>query len=148
MIVIEMVHCSVFWRNTFALKGDISKTQSPSEIVLNRKLNFNAYCKVEFGQYVQTHEDHSNDMQSRTLGAIAIRPSNDVGAFYFVSLLTGCRINHCAWTQLPAPESVIAQVHSLAHRAKTKKKLTFTNADNEDYDTLYAELERDDSHPI
>ena len=83
-------------------------------------------------------------MQSRTLGAIATRPSNDVGAFYFVSLSTGCRINRRAWTQLPTPESVIAQVHSLARQAKAKKKLTFTNADNKDYDTLYAELERDE----
>ena len=71
MIAIEMVHCSVFWRNMFALKGGISKTQSSSKIVLNRKLNFNAHCIVEFGQYVQTHEEHSNDMQSRALGAIA-----------------------------------------------------------------------------
>ena len=53
-------------------------------------------------------------MQSRTLGTIATRPSNDVGAFYFASLSTGCRINCRAWTQLPAPESGIAQVHSLA----------------------------------
>ena len=96
MIVIEMVYCSVFWRNMFALKGGISKTQSPSKIVLNRKLNFNAHCKVKFGQYVQTHEEHSNDMQSRTLGAIATQPSNDVGTFYFVSLLTGRRINRRA----------------------------------------------------
>ena len=143
MIVIKMVYCSVFWRNMFALKDGISKTQNPSKIVLNRKLNFNAHCKVEFGQYVQTHEEYSNNMQSRTLGAIATRPSNDAGAFYFVSLLTGRRINRCAWTQLPAPESVITQVHSLARRAKAKKKLTFTNADNEDYAILYAELERD-----
>ena len=77
IVVIEMVYTDVFWRNMFALKGGVSKTQSPSEIILNRKLNFNAHCKVEFGEYVQTHEEYDNTMQSRTVGAIATRPSND-----------------------------------------------------------------------
>jgi hypothetical protein len=36
----------------FALKGSISLTQSPSEIILNQKLDFNVHCKVEFGEYV------------------------------------------------------------------------------------------------
>ena len=77
----------------FALKGGVSKTQSPSEIILNRKLNFNAHCKVEFGEYVQTHKEHNNAMQSRTVGAIATRPSNDEGGYYFISLSTGQHIN-------------------------------------------------------
>ena len=79
IIVIEMVYTAVFWRNMFALKGGISKTQSPSKIILNQKLNFNSHCKVEFGEYVQTHEEHDNTMQSRTVGAIATRSSNDGG---------------------------------------------------------------------
>ena len=79
VFIIKMVYSSVFWRNMFALKGGVSKTQSPSEIVLNRTLNYNEHYKVDFGEYVQTHEEHNNDMTSRTLGAIATRPSNDVG---------------------------------------------------------------------
>ena len=89
VLVIEMVYNAVFWRNMFTVKGGISKTQSPSEIVLGCKLNYNSHCKVEFGQYVQTHEEHSNGMQEHTLGAIATRPSNDAGAYYFISLRTG-----------------------------------------------------------
>ena len=139
-----MVYSSVFWRNMFALKGGVSKTQSPSEIVLNRKLNYNAHCKVEFGGYVQTHEEHNNDMASRTLGAIATRPSNDAGSYYFISLQTGRRINRRSWTSLPMPETVVSQVHHLAHRAKAARKLTFTNSDNEDLDVLYVDLERDE----
>ena len=81
IFVIEMVYTAVFWRNMFTIKGGISNTQSPAEIVLGRKLDFNAHCKVEHGQYVQTHEEHSNDMEERTLGAIATRPSNDAGAY-------------------------------------------------------------------
>ena len=95
-----MVYNAVFWCNMFTLKGGVSQTQSPSELILNRKLNFNAHCKVEFGEYVQTHEEHDNSMQTRTVGAIATQPSNDDGAYYFINLTTGRRINHCSWTNL------------------------------------------------
>ena len=124
IFIVEMIYNAVFWRNMFTIKGGISDTQSPSEIVLGRKLNFNNHCKIEHGQYVQTHEEHSNDMQSRTLGAIATRPSNDAGGYYFISLQTGRVINRRSWTPLPMPSAVVEQVHRLARRAKANKKLT------------------------
>ena len=71
IIIVELVYAQVFWRNMFALKGGVSTTQSPAEIILNRKLDFNAHCKVEFGEYVQTNEEHNNSMNTRTVGAIA-----------------------------------------------------------------------------
>ena len=106
-----------------ALKDGVSKTQRSSNIVLSRKLNYNAHCKVEFGEYGQTHEEHNNGMTSRTFEAIATRPSDDAGLYYFISLQTGCRINRRSWTSLSIPEAVVSQVHRLAHRAKTTKKL-------------------------
>merc|ERR1712086_528409 len=144
VFVIEMVYNAVFWRNMFALNRGVSKTQSPSEIVLNCRLNYNSHYKVEFGEYVQTHEEHNNDMTARTLGAIATRPSNDTGSYYFISLQTGRRINRRSWTSLPMPEAVVSQVHRLARRAKAAKNITFTNSDNVDLDVLYADLERDE----
>ena len=110
----------------FALKVSVSKTQSPSEIVPNRKLNYNAHYNVKFGEYVQMREEHNNVMTSCTLGAIATRPRNDAGLHYFISLQTGWRINQRSWTSLPMPETVVSQVHPLARRAKATKKLTFT----------------------
>merc|ERR1712086_156249 len=144
VFVIEMVYNAVFWRNMFALKGGVSKTQSPSEIVLNRKLDYNSHCKLEFGEYVQTHEEHNNDMTSRTLGAIATRPSNDAGSYYFISLQTGRRINRRSWTSLPMPEAVVSQVPRLARRAKAAKNITFTNSANEDLYVLYVDLKHDE----
>ena len=76
IFVIEMVYNAVFWCNMFALKGGVSKTQSPSEIIRNHKINYNAHCKVEFGEYVQTHEDHNDGTSSHILWTIATRPSN------------------------------------------------------------------------
>ena len=86
VVVIEMVYTAIFWRNIVALKGSVSKTQSPSEIILNHKLNFNAHCKVDFGKYVQTHEEHDNTTQLYTIGAIATRLKNAKGGYYFTSL--------------------------------------------------------------
>ena len=145
LFIIEMVYHSVFWRNMFALRGGVSQTQSPSEIVLNRKVNFNAHSKVEFGEYVQTHEEHNNNMNSRTIGAIATRPSTGDGAYYFISLATGRRINRRSWTPMPMPMTeTVAQVHRLARRAKARKTITFTNNNGEDLDTLYDDLARDE----
>ena len=108
VFIIKMVHNAVFWCNMFALNGGTYQTQSLSELILNRKLNFNARCKVEFSEYVQTHEEHDNSMQTRTVGAIATRPSNDDGAYYFINLTTGHRINRRSWTSMPMPTSVIS----------------------------------------
>jgi hypothetical protein len=60
---VEMVYAGVFWRNMFVIKGCVSDTQSPPELILNRKIDFNKHCKIEFSDdYVQTHEDHDNTM--------------------------------------------------------------------------------------
>eukprot|EP00985_Skeletonema_marinoi_P024244 scaffold16749_cov110-Skeletonema_marinoi.AAC.1 len=39
VLIAEMVYSAVFWRNMFPLKGGISHTQSPSELILNRSLD-------------------------------------------------------------------------------------------------------------
>ena len=77
-------------------------------------------------------------MQKRTFDVIATQPSNDAGAYYFISLRTGRRINRRSWTPLPMPESVVDQIHRIARRAKASKKLTFTNVNDVDLDELYA----------
>jgi hypothetical protein len=94
VFIVELVYTQVFWRNMFALNGGISQKQNPSELILNRKLDFNSHCKVEFGEYVQTQEEHDNSMATCTVGAIATRPTgNTQGGYYFIRLDTGRRIN-------------------------------------------------------
>ena len=34
------------------------------------KLSFKLHAQIEFVAYVQTHEEHTNDVSQRTLGAI------------------------------------------------------------------------------
>ena len=124
IFIVEMVYANVFWRNMFPIKGGISSTQGPAEIILNRVMDFNTYGKLEFGDYVQTHEEHDNSMGTRTVGAIATRPTVNVqGGYYFISLYTGRHITRWEFTKLPMPEELVDQVHRHARRAKANKRI-------------------------
>ncbi|KAI2491389.1 Reverse transcriptase (RNA-dependent DNA polymerase) [Fragilaria crotonensis] len=70
-VIIELVYYCGFWLNSFPAAGGISDTMSPRAIVVGTTVNYANHCKVEFGEYVQTHEPHDNSMQSRTVGALA-----------------------------------------------------------------------------
>ena len=68
----------------------ISQMMSPKEIIMGFKVNFLQHCKLEFGDYVQTHEEHTNDMKSRMIGALSLQATgNSQGGYYFYSLTTG-----------------------------------------------------------
>ena len=121
ILIVEMVYANVFWRNMFPIKGGISSTQGPAEIILNCAMDFNTYGKLEFGDYVQTHEEHDNSMGTR---AIATRPTGNLqGGYYFISLSTGRRITRREFTKLPMPADIVDQVHHHARRAKANTQV-------------------------
>ena len=114
-LIIEMVYASVFWLNLFPPADGVSATLSPRSLVTGFQLDYNKLCRLEFGTYVQTHEEHDNSMATRTMGAIALRPpGNTQGGHYFFSLNTGRRLNRNQWTELPMPNEVIDRVHAMA----------------------------------
>jgi hypothetical protein len=148
-MVIEMVHASVFWLSMFPATDGVSDVISPRGLVVGLKLDYNKHCKLEFGSYVQIHEEHDNSMTSRTTGAIALRPTgNTQGGYYFMSLTSGRRLSRNHWTSLPIPQDVIDRVHVLARRSNANRDLSFAwrngtaiadEEDNSDYepDTEY-----------
>jgi hypothetical protein len=71
-LIVEMVFLSVFWLNAFPHKHGVSPTISPRTIVTGKHIDYKTHCKVEYGQYVQTHEKHNNNMEARTVGALAL----------------------------------------------------------------------------
>ena len=116
-LTIEMVQYSNFWLNSFPPADGISDTISPRALVVGTNIDYGKHCQLEFGTYVQTHEEHDNSMATRTTGAIATRPTgNEQGGFYFFSLTTGRMLNRNRWTALPMPAEVIDRVHALARR--------------------------------
>ncbi len=100
--------------NDFSTKNGISREISPAAIVLgrqklncsNRKLSFGAYCEV----YVGT----TNDGTPRSVSTIGLRPSNERGGYYFMSLDTGRRLHAHIWNELPISERIINLVQELA----------------------------------
>ena len=66
----------------------------PRSILTGLEVDFNNNCKLEFGEYFPTHEEHDNTMASRNCAAIVLRPTgNTQGGYYFMSLRTGALIN-------------------------------------------------------
>jgi len=102
--------------NLFPAENGLSSTLSPHTIISGSPTPTYKFFNLEFGAYVQAHENPSitNTTSTRTTGAIALCPSNDHGGWYFLSLTTGKRIHRYAWTELPIPSDVVNRVHDLA----------------------------------
>ena len=115
-MVIELVHLCAFWLNVFPPRlKTIHPTMSPRDILTGLEVDFNNHCKLKFGEYVHTCEEHNNTMASCTCAAISLWPTcNTLGGYYFISVRTGARIsqNHC--TGLPLPSTVKLAIGQLA----------------------------------
>jgi hypothetical protein len=71
-MIIKMVYSSNFWLNSSPPEDGVSTVLSPRAIVVGMDLDYAKHCKLEFGTYVQTHEEHDNSMASCTTDAIAL----------------------------------------------------------------------------
>ena len=128
LVVVRLVSNAVFWLNAFPHPDGVSTTLSPRYLLTGRHLDYRKHVRLEFGSYAQTHEEHTNDMRARTLGAICLGPSgNEQGGHYFMCLRTGRRLHRFAWTPLPMPEDAITWVTALGAQQGMPKTLTFSD---------------------
>ena len=128
LMLICLMGNTVFWLNAFPHAGGISDTLSPRYLLTGKHLDYCKHVWLEFGSYVQTHEEHTNDMLPRTIGTICLRPSgNEQGGHYFMSLMTGRHLLRDHWTELPMPHDAIARVGHLGHHQCMPKTLTFAD---------------------
>ena len=154
-LLIEMVYAANYWLNMFPRPGGISKTLSPRTLLTGQTWSYTTHCKLEFGDYVQTHEEHDNSMATQTIGAIALCPTgNTQGGYFFFSLTTGRVLNRGRWTNLPMPNEVIDRVHRMARQEHGNNGLLFEDRnhnpladpydDGEDDSTYHPEEDEDD----
>jgi hypothetical protein len=61
-MIIEMIYYSTFWLNSFPPADVVSETISPWGIVAGMQLDYAKHCKLGFGTYVQTHEEHNKTL--------------------------------------------------------------------------------------
>jgi hypothetical protein len=87
-------------------------------------------------------------MDTRTVGALALRPADNAqGGYFFYSLVTGRCLQRTHWTEVPMPTSVKDRVHALARRANAERNLAFTDSDGNDFDIIYPIDDNDDNDP-
>ena len=100
---------------------------------------------MNFGEYVQTHEEYDNSLNPRTIGALALRPTGNVqGGYFFLSLTTGKVINHMCWTRIPMPKEVIDRVERMARQEHVGTTLLFEDRDHNEIIDL-DDTDNDDS---
>ena len=106
----------------------VSGVHSLRFLLTGRELSFDKHTVLEFGSYVQTHEEHSKGMEPWTMGAIYLGPTgNAQGGHWFFSLTSGCRIVHHHWTPLPMPQEVILCVSPIGHAQGMPSRITYAN---------------------
>ena len=76
-MVMELAKAVVYWLNSVPSNMGVSPTMSPRTIITGQLLDYHKHCRYECGKYVQTHEEHDNSLLSRTIGAIALRPTGN-----------------------------------------------------------------------
>ena len=64
--------------------------------------------------YVQLYRSTDNTPKSRSVGAIALIPSNKQGGYWFMSLKTGHKLHGYHWVEFPISDNVIDRVEQLA----------------------------------
>ena len=127
-MLIHLVRNAVFWLNAFPTNDGVSKKYSPRYILTGQQLSYKKHAVIEFGAYVQTHEQHSNNMEQRTMGAICLGPTgNQQGGHWFMSLSSGERVTRYRWTELPIPKEVIDRVSAIGRRQGMPSTITYAD---------------------
>ena len=115
-------------------------------LLTGRELEYPLHVRLEFGEYVQTHERHGNRMTDRTVGAICLGPNgNSQGGHYFMRLTTGARITRDRWTDLPMPREVIHWVSEMGRQQGMPTTLTFADRHGQELEDRLVEVPDDDS---
>ena len=143
LIVVRLIGNAVLWLNALPNANGVSMDHSPRFILTGRDLTYDKHVRLPFGAYVQTHEEHTNDLRHRTLGAICLGPTgNAQGGHYFMSLTSGARLVRHRWTPLPMPSDAIQRVTQMGRAQHMPSTVTFADRHgNEIADPILQDLD-------
>jgi hypothetical protein len=128
LVVIHLVRNAVLWLNAFPSADSVSTEHSPRYLLTGRELTYDKHVRIEFGAYAQTHEEHTNDMGHRTMGAICLGPTgNAQGGHWFLCLTSGARVIRHKWTELPMPDDARHRVNQIGRQQGMAPTVTFSN---------------------
>ena len=132
-----MAKTAVFWLNASPVSGGVSQDLSPRTTLMGQQVDYKRHCRFQSGEYTQTHDEHNNSMNPRTVGALVLQPvGNGQGSFYFLSIATGRVLNRLHATALPMPDDVIDKLHRMARQQRNNPGLVFAdrNLNPDEYD--------------
>ena len=70
--------------------------------------------RIVYGSYALVHAGTKNNLDSRTVPAVALRDSNNSGGHYFMSLISSKCMHANNWEELPITNEIIEKVHTIA----------------------------------
>ena len=92
-LIMETVYNAIFWLNCFLHKNGVHATLRPRAIITGSHIDYKKHCHLQFGSYIQVHDQHDSSLLPRTSGAIPICPTGNMqGTYYFLNLHLGKRI--------------------------------------------------------
>ena len=102
VLLVHLLKNCTLWLNAFPAANGVSSVHSPCFHLMGWELSFDKHAVLEFGSYIQTHEEHSNVMEPWTMGAICLGPmGNAQGGHWFFSLILDVALSVTAG--LPCP---------------------------------------------
>ena len=93
VMTIGLVATAIKWLNAFPSNKGISKTMSSGTIVEGISKPNMKYKMIVFGTHTMVFIGTNNNMNSRSVPAVALNPSNQYGGHYFMSLYSGKRLH-------------------------------------------------------
>ena len=128
IMLIHLVKNVVLWLNAFPAEDGVSSQHSPQFLMTGWELEWNTHVVLEFGSYVQCHEEHSNEMIPQTMGAVCLGPTgNHQGRHWFMSLTSSAQISHHHWTELPMPHEAIDHATAIGRSQHMPDTVTYSN---------------------
>ena len=86
-------------------------------MLTGQRIYFDRNCALEFGYYVQIHEEHGNSMDTISLNYIAIRTtSNTQEGCYFFNLSARQKTIRFSWTALTMPSCIVNKINRMSRR--------------------------------
>ena len=117
LMVQSLVYFAVNRLNSFPCRQGLHPYLSPTNLITGRPNPSIHELSLEFGEYVQMNDNVSVSRSTiaRTTGGIALYPSNQYGAWFFLSLATGKRVIRSKWRSCSVTNDVIRRVTELSN---------------------------------
>ena len=110
LMIDSIVGQAQYMLNAFPSKTGILTTTSERNIIEGRPNLDHNTMSLKLEAYIQLFEGTNNTQHSRSVGAVALNPSNEKGGYYFRPLRTGHKLHGFIWTELNITEEVITRV--------------------------------------